>query len=145
CSSDLIIVNWNWQTQSQCDAGGMFVSTTAVGKKLFRWREVLVFIARNLLPDGSLWKRWWPGWEGSGMILPALLLVLEWSRSGWDGRSQPMAFSVDRMICCSLRWVSAVEAANQTVIGRGVCVCVCVWERESERVMVLSPWTGLGC
>ena len=50
------------------------------------------------------------------MILHALLLVLEWNRSGRDGRSQPMAFSADRMICCSLPLSLAVEAANQTVI-----------------------------
>src|SRR4029434_7022869 len=90
-------------SQSQCGAGGLFV----------RWRKVLVLMDRNLLPDGSLWKRWWPGWEGSGMILPALLLVLEWSRSGWDGRSQLMAFSADRMICCSLHWsLSGGKGAN---------------------------------
>src|SRR4029434_765513 len=98
-------------SRSQCGAGGLFVSPTAVGEKLVRWRQVLVLMDRTLLLDG---KRWWPGWEGSAMILPALLLVLEWSRSGWDGRSQLMAFSADRMICCSLHWSLAVEAANQT-------------------------------
>src|SRR4029434_2534880 len=34
------------------------------------------------------------------MILHALLLALEWFRR--DGRSQPMTFLADRMICCSL-------------------------------------------
>src|SRR4029434_1427237 len=100
-------------SRSQCGAGGLFVSPTALGKKLFRWRQVLVLMGRTLLLDG---KRWWPGWEGSAMILPALLLVLECNRSGRDGRSQPMAFSADRIICCSLPLSLAVEAAYQTVI-----------------------------
>ena len=40
------------------DAGGLFVSPTDMGKKLFRRCEVKVLIALNLLPDGSLWNRW---------------------------------------------------------------------------------------
>ena len=47
------------------------------------------------------------------MILPALLLVLEWNRSRRAGRSQPMTFSADLMIRCSLPLSLAVEAANQ--------------------------------
>ena len=50
------------------------------------------------------------------MILPALLLVLEWNRSRRAGRSQPMTFSADLMIRCSLLLSLAVEAANHTVI-----------------------------
>ena len=34
------------------------------------------------------------------MILPALLLALEWNRSRRAGRSQPMTFSADRMMVC---------------------------------------------
>ena len=36
-------------SQSQCGAGGLFVSPTAVGKKLFRWHKVLVFGQSGLL------------------------------------------------------------------------------------------------
>ena len=32
-------------SQGQCGAGGLFVSPTAVGKKLVRWRKVLVLIS----------------------------------------------------------------------------------------------------
>ncbi|KAJ8356402.1 hypothetical protein SKAU_G00191960 [Synaphobranchus kaupii] len=55
----------------------MLIRLVAVGKKLFLWRTVLVFIDRSLLPEGSGEKRPWPGWEGSAMIFLARFSALE--------------------------------------------------------------------
>ncbi len=71
----------------------------AVGKKLFLWREVLVLMDSSLLPEGSDSNSLCP-------IFPARFKVLEAYRSWRDGRLQPITFSAERTVSCSLslRW-----------------------------------------
>src|SRR4029434_8468958 len=70
---------------------------TADGKKPLRWREVLVLMDRSLLLEGSGTRSLCPGWEGSAIIFPARLRVLDASRSWRDGKLQPITFSAERM------------------------------------------------
>lgn len=105
--------------RSQSVRGGLralLIRLVADGKKLFLWREVLVLMDRSLLPEGSDSKSFCPGWEGSAIIFPARLRVLEANRSWRDGRLQPITFSADRMTRCSLPLSLAVAAAYQMVM-----------------------------
>src|SRR4029434_3328005 len=88
---------------------------TAAGKKLLRWREVLVLIDRSLLPEGSGTRSLCPGWEGSAIIFPARLRVLDAYKSWREGKLQPITFSAERMTRCSLLLSLAVAAAYQMV------------------------------
>src|SRR4029434_3728127 len=88
----------------------------ADGKKLPWWREVLVLMDCSLLPEGSVTRSLCPGWEGSAIIFPARLRVVDAYRSWRDGRLQPITFSAERMIRCSLPLSLAVAAAYQTVM-----------------------------
>jgi hypothetical protein len=78
--------------EDHCGPGGRLVRAMARGKKLFRWREVLVVIDLNRLPDGSLWKK---GWKWSVMIFHACFLALESCKTSMEGRWQPMTLSAD--------------------------------------------------
>ena len=77
-------------------------SRGAVRKNLFLWREVLVLMDLSPLPEGSDSKSLCPGCEGSATIFPARLSVLEANGSWRDRRLQPITFSAERMIRCSL-------------------------------------------
>src|SRR4029434_10201237 len=96
----------------------LLLRPTAAGKKLVLWREVLVLMDRILLPEGRTSKSLLPGWEGSATILPARLRVLEANRSCRDGKLQPITFSAERMIRCSLPLSLAVAAAYQMVMQK---------------------------
>lgn len=89
---------------------------TAVGKKLFLWCKLLVKIDCSLLLEGSVQKSLCPGWEGSALIFPVCLSVLEVCWSWRDDRLQPITFSAQRMIHCSLPLSLAVATAYQMVM-----------------------------
>ena len=73
----------------------------AVGKKLFTCRAVSAFRERNLLPEGSMAKRRWPGCVGSAMIFLALPTVLLVNRASREGKGQPITLSAERISRCS--------------------------------------------
>ena len=64
-----------------------------MGKKLFECRAVLAFRERNLLPEGSVAKRLWPGCVGSAMIFLALSKALLLNRASREGKGQPITLS----------------------------------------------------
>src|SRR4029434_9324174 len=94
----------------------LLMRPTADRKKLLWWREVLVLMDRSLLPEGSVTRSLCPGWEGSAIIFPARLRVLDAYRSWKDGRLHPITFSAERITRCSLLLSLAVAAAYQTVM-----------------------------
>ena len=103
------------------DQGGKpreFRSRMAVGKKLFRCRAVSAFRDRNLLPEGSISRRRWPGCVGSAMILLALLTVLLVNRVSREGKGQPITLSAERISRCSLTLSLAAAAGNQMMMPK---------------------------
>ena len=82
------------EVKCQCGGRALFKRPVAEGKKLFRWREVLVLMERSLLPVGRGVNSLCPGWEGSATIFPARLRVLEACRSWRDG-----TITADHLLC----------------------------------------------
>ncbi len=112
-----VMCRGGWRANSQCHLGSqaLLMRPAAVGKKLFLCCEVLVLMDRSLLPEGSDSNSLCLGWEGSGTIFLARFRVLEVYSSWRDGRLQPVTFSAEWMIHCSLPLSLAVAAAYQMV------------------------------
>lgn len=81
-----------------------------------RWCKFLVLMECSLLLEESVQNPFMSGWEGSASIFPARLRGLEAYRSWKDGRSQPITFSAQRLIHCSLPLSLAVAATYQMVM-----------------------------
>lgn len=71
-------------------------------KKVFLCLVVLILMVRYLLPEGRGWNMWWPGCKGSARMPLARFLALEVWMSWREGRLQPMIFSAERTMRCSL-------------------------------------------
>ena len=97
--------------ESQCQGGlrTLLIKLVADGKKLFLWREVLVPMDRNLLPEGVSRVC-----DQGGRDQPQSSLHA--SECWRDGRLQPVTFSADRMTRCSLPLSLGVAAAYQMVM-----------------------------
>ena len=65
------------EVKFQWGGRALFKRPVAEGKKLFRWREVLVPMEHSLLPEGRGANSSCPGWEGSFAVIPFESEILE--------------------------------------------------------------------